>query len=124
MIIDISARHLTISPASRRVIATYNSLLTRYFKRIHSIRWVFEAVRTGVRARLRVHASSGDYRFNAIGKTIRELVGAACDSVETQRRRRKRIRERSRRTQNKGLLEFARTPFFADRNRWRNDVVN
>lgn len=109
MIIEISARNLTISPASRKQIAAYNLLLAKYFKRIHSIRWVFEIIGKGVGTRLQIHAFSGDYRASASGKTIREALVTACDSVERQRRRRKRILERSRRATGKVTSKSGKT---------------
>jgi ribosomal subunit interface protein len=117
MIIEISARNLTISPASRKLIAAYNSQLTKYFKRIYSIRWVFETVRTGVKARLQIHAFSGNYRAGAGGKTMREVIVSACDSIEKQRRRRKRISERARRLSRKVPSKLARALSYEDESR-------
>lgn len=96
MIIEISSKNLTISPGSRKLVAAYNLTLKKFFKRIYSIRWSFEAIRSGIESHLRVHAYSGQYLATANGKTIREVLAEACDTVERQRRRRKQIAERAR----------------------------
>lgn len=97
MIIEISSKNLAISPGSRKLIAAYNLDLKRYFKKIFSVRWSFETVRKSIEAHLLVHAYSGQYRAKVLGTTIREVLIGACDIVEKQRRRRKRMTERLRR---------------------------
>jgi ribosome-associated translation inhibitor RaiA len=97
MIVEISAKDLTISAASKRLIAKYDEQLQKYFRRIYSVKWSFEATRPFIEANLSVHAHSGDYRASASGMTIREVVVMARDKVERQRRRRKRIVVRARR---------------------------
>lgn len=97
MIIEISSKNLAIEPGPRRQIGAYNLVLKKYFKRIYSIRWSFEAIRKNIEGHLFVHAYSGQYRATGNGTTIREVLVEACDTVERQRRRRKRIAESTRR---------------------------
>lgn len=97
MRIEISAKNMTISPASQDLIARYVQQLRKYFRRIYTIRWSFETVQPLIKTYLFIHAHSGDYRASASGMTIRELLAGACRRIERQRRRRKRMAERTRR---------------------------
>jgi len=97
MIVAVTAKNLTISPASRRLIVACDQHLRRYFKRIFSINWSFETEQQHLEAHLFVHARSGDYFASAVGETFREVVAAASKIIESQRRRRKKIANRQRR---------------------------
>jgi ribosome-associated translation inhibitor RaiA len=109
MIIEVFSKNLTISPGSRNLVAAYNLSLKKYFKRIYSIRWSFEAVKKTIETRLYVHAYSGEYRATATGSTIREVLVTACDTVERQRRRRKRIIESARRKSTRKPADSSKT---------------
>jgi ribosomal subunit interface protein len=97
MSIVITAKHVNLSRSSKDVIAEYLDHMKRYFRRVYSIRLTLEGAAIEIRTSLQVHARSGDYRTTVTGSTIRDVMINACENIERQRRRRKRMVRRSRR---------------------------
>jgi len=100
MRLELTGRHLTISPATRALVEErVNRTLRLLNERALSAHVVLTRDRTGVRAELTLHARRERFlHAEATGSSPERAVAAAADKVERQARTLKgKLRERQRR---------------------------
>jgi len=98
MVATIDCRSSNATWLQKQSIQVLSRRFARYFKRIESVAWELEKQGHEYVASCCIHSRTGYYRATAQSKDFRSCIDLVMDKIVKQRRRRKSIYVRKRRS--------------------------